>query len=142
MRASRGQNPNSSCGTEQRAPAWLRRCTVCGSTDLAAMGLGKGSVVWECVPARFERHEAGGPPLSLRRLHRHGARGAEGRLEGTVWRELPRCTSPSPSAEHLPIYRPEKEFARKGIPVARSRMNERLHRASALLAPAWSVVST
>ena len=40
-------------------------------------------------------------------------------------------------ADHLPIYRLEKEFARKGMPVARSTMNELLHRSSALLEPVW-----
>jgi transposase len=32
----------------------------------------------------------------------------------------------------------EKELARKGVPVARSTMNELLHRASSLLAPVWT----
>jgi transposase len=41
-------------------------------------------------------------------------------------------------ADHLPIYRLEKELARKGVPVARSTMNELLHRTSALLAPIWT----
>jgi transposase len=41
-------------------------------------------------------------------------------------------------ADHLPIYRLEKELARKGAPVARSTMNELLHRSSALLAPVWT----
>jgi transposase len=41
-------------------------------------------------------------------------------------------------ADHLPIYRLEKELARKGAPVARSTMNELLHRTSTLLAPVWT----
>lgn len=38
-----------------------------------------------------------------------------------------------------PPSRPDQrdELARKGVPVARSTMNELLHRASALLAPVW-----
>jgi len=41
-------------------------------------------------------------------------------------------------ADHLPIDRLEKELARKGVPVARSTMNELLHRSSALIEPVWA----
>ena len=41
-------------------------------------------------------------------------------------------------ADHLPIYRVEKDFARNGAPIVRSTMNELLRRASALLAPIWT----
>jgi transposase len=32
-------------------------------------------------------------------------------------------------ADHLPLYRLEKDFRRQGFPIARSTMNELLHRA-------------
>jgi transposase len=44
----------------------------------------------------------------------------------------------SKCADHTPIYRLEKAFERQGMPVARSTMNELLHRASAILAPLWT----
>jgi transposase len=45
-----------------------------------------------------------------------------------------RTSAVSKRADHTPIYRIEKAFARQGIPVARSTMNELIHRASAILA--------
>jgi transposase len=44
----------------------------------------------------------------------------------------------SKCADHTPIYRLEKAFARQGVPVARSTMNELLHRASRILEPLWT----
>src|SRR5690606_6671370 len=40
--------------------------------------------------------------------------------------------------DHLPLYRLEKDFERQGHPVARSTMNELLHRAPELLKPVWT----
>ena len=40
-------------------------------------------------------------------------------------------------ADHLPLYRLEKDFARRGFPLARSTMNDLLHRTSELTQPLW-----
>jgi len=125
---------------EHKVPDALRRCTACGRTDLRPMGPGKSSFVWEFVPAKFVRHQhvqevlrcpcgeciitAPGAPKVVEK----GQYGASFLSHLAV----AKC------ADHLPIYRLEKEFARNGAPIARSTMNELLHRASALLAPVWT----
>ncbi len=125
---------------EHKVPDAMRRCTACGRTDLAPMGPGKSTFVWEFVPARFVRHEHVQEVLRCRcggcvvtapgapKVVEKGQYGASFLAHITV----AKC------ADHLPIYRLEKELARKGVPVARSTMNELLHRTSNLLAPIWT----
>ena len=125
---------------EHKVPDALRRCTACGRTDLVPMGSGKVTSVWEFVPARFVRHEhiqevlrcrCGGCIVT--------APGAPKVIEkGKYGASFLAHLAVAKCADHLPIYRLEKEFARKGAPVARSTMNELLHRASALLKPIWT----
>ena len=124
---------------EHKVPEALRRCTACGRTDLTPMGAGKSTFVYEFVPAKFIRHEhvqevlrcrCGGCVIT--------APGAPKVVEkGQYGASFLAHISVAKCADHLPIYRLEKELARKGVPVARSTMNELLHRASALLAPLW-----
>jgi transposase len=135
--AAKAQTPT--VRTEHKVPEPLRRCTACGRTDLTPMGPGKSTFVWEFVPARFVRHEhvqevlrcrCGGCVVT--------APGAPKVVEkGQYGASFLAHIAVAKCADHLPIYRLEKEFARKGAPVARSTMNELLHRASSLLAPVW-----
>jgi transposase len=125
---------------EHKVPEPLRRCTACGRTNLAAMGSGKSTFVWEFVPAKFVRLEhvqevlrcrCGGCVVT--------APGAPKVVEkGKYGASFLAHIAVAKCADHLPIYRLEKELARKGVPVARSTMNELLHRSSALLAPVWT----
>jgi len=125
---------------EHKVPEPLRRCTACGRTDLAPMGPGKSTFVWEFVPAKFVRLEhvqevlrcrCGGCVVT--------APGAPKVVEkGQYGASFLAHIAVAKCADHLPIYRLEKELARKGGPVARSTMNELLHRASGLLAPVWT----
>jgi transposase len=125
---------------EHKVPETLRRCTVCGRTDLTPIGAGKSTNVWEFVPAKFVRIEhvqevlrcrCGGCVVT--------APGAPKVIEkGQYGASFLAHIAVAKCADHLPIYRLEKELARKGVPVARSTMNELLHRTSALLAPIWT----
>ena len=125
---------------EHKVPDALRKCTACGRTDLAPMGAGKCTFVWEFVPAKFVRLEhvqevlrcpCGGCVVT--------APGAPKVVEkGKYGASFLAHIAVAKCADHLPIYRLEKELARKGAPVARSTMNELLHRTSALLAPVWT----
>ena len=125
---------------EHKVPEPLRRCTACGRTDLSPMGPGRSTFVWEFVPAKFVRLEhvqevlrcsCGGCVVT--------APGAPKVVEkGKYGASFLAHIAVAKCADHLPIYRLEKELARKGVPVARSTMNELLHRASALLAPVWT----
>ena len=125
---------------EHKVPDALRRCTACGRTDLRRMGPGKSSFVWEFVPAKFVRHQhvqevlrcpCGGCILTAPGAPKVVEKGQYG-ASFLAHLAVAKC------ADHLPIYRLEKEFARNGAPIARSTMNELLHRASALLAPVWT----
>ena len=125
---------------DHRVPEALRRCTACGRTDLVPMGPGKRSFVWEFVPSRFIRHEhvqevlrcrCGGCVIT--------APGAPKVIEkGQYGASFLAHIAVAKCADHLPIYRLEKELARRGVPVARSTMNELLHRTSALTEPIWT----
>lgn len=125
---------------EHKVPDPLRRCTACGRTDLTPMGPGKSTFVWEFVPSTFVRHEhvqevlrcrCGGCVVT--------APGAPKVVEkGQYGASFLAHIAVAKCADHLPIYRLEKELARKGVPVARSTMNELLHRTSTLLAPIWT----
>jgi len=123
--------------TEHKVPAEQRVCPRCGNDELKTIGDGRSSVVFEFVPARFVRHEhvqevlrckcgdyvvtAPGAPKVVEK-GRYGA----SFLAHLV---VAKC------ADHLPIYRLEKEFRRHGFPLARSTMNELLHRTAQLTEP-------
>jgi transposase len=125
---------------EHKVPDALRRCTACGNTDLKAMGPGNSTFVWEFVPSKFVRKEH---VQEVLRCRCGGcivtAPGAPKVVEkGQYGASFLAHLAVAKCADHLPIYRLEKEFARNGAPIARSTMNELLHRASALLAPIWT----
>jgi len=122
---------------DHKVPEAERRCTVCGRTDLTTIGTGKSSFVIEYVSSQLVREEhvqevlrcpcgscvitAPGAPKVVEK----GQYGASFLAHLAV----AKC------ADHLPIYRIEKELARKGSPVARSTMNELLHRCATLVEP-------
>lgn len=128
--------------TEHKVPAEKRKCAACGNDKLAPLGAGKMSTVWEFVPARFVRH------VHVQEVLRCRCNGyvvtapgvpkviEKGRYGASFLAHLivAKC------ADHLPLYRLEKDFARQGVPVARSTMNELLHRTSSITQPLWSLL--
>lgn len=125
---------------DHKVPDAERRCAVCGSDKLEPLGSGKKTTVWEFVPARFLRVEH---VQEVLRCKCNGfvvtAPGAPKVVEkGQYGASFLAHLAVSKCADHTPIYRLEKAFQRQGIPVARSTMNELLHRASAILAPVWT----
>jgi transposase len=125
---------------EHKVPDAERRCTVCGNAKLDPLGDGKTTSVWEFVPARFVRVEH---VQEVLRCRCNGfvvtAPGAPKVVEkGQYGASFLAHLAVSKCADHTPIYRLEKAFARQGVPVARSTMNELLHRASAILEPVWT----
>ena len=125
---------------EHKVPDADRRCTVCGNAKLDPLGNGKTTTVWEFVPARFLRVEH---VQEVLRCRCNGfvvtAPGAPKVVEkGQYGASFLAHLAVSKCADHTPIYRLEKAFARQGIPVARSTMNELLHRASEILMPVWT----
>jgi transposase len=125
---------------DHRVPDAERRCIVCGNAKLDPLGDGKSTTVWEFVPARFVRVEH---VQEVLRCRCNGfvvtAPGAPKVVEkGQYGASFLAHLAVSKCADHTPICRLEKAFARQGIPVARSTMNELLHRASAMLTPVWT----
>jgi transposase len=120
---------------EHKVPEAERRCTACGNTKLTPLGDGKKTTVWEFVPARFIRIEH---VQEVLRCRCNGfvvtAPGAPKVVEkGQYGASFLAHLAVSKCADHTPIYRLEKAFARQGVPIARSTMNELLHRSSAIL---------
>jgi transposase len=137
-RAAKAQTPT--VRVEHKVPDAERRCTVCGNDKLEPLGEGKKTSVWEFVPARFVRMEH---VQEVLRCRCNGfvvtAPGAPKVVEkGQYGASFLAHLAVAKCADHTPIYRLEKAFQRQGIPVARSTMNELLHRASTILAPVWT----
>ena len=114
-----------------------RHCPACGNADLNRVGQGKESIVYKFVPAHFvaERHmretlacscgeyivTADGPTKWADKSHY-----APSFVAQVV---TAKC------ADHEPLYRQEKAFARIGVPVSRSTLCDLFHRAADTLAP-------
>jgi transposase len=136
--AAKAQTPT--VRVDHKVPDEQRRCTVCGNTKLEPLGEGKKTCVWEFVPARFLRVEHVQEVLRCRcNSFVVTAPGAPKVVEkGQYGASFLAHLAVAKCADHTPIYRLEKAFQRQGVPVARSTMNELLHRASAILAPVWT----
>ncbi len=135
--AAKAQTPT--VRVDHKVPDDERRCKVCGNSKLEPLGEGKTTRVWEFVPARFLRVEHVQEVLRCRcNSFVVTAPGAPKVVEkGQYGASFLAHLAVAKCADHTPIYRLEKAFQRQGIPVARSTMNELLHRASAILAPIW-----
>lgn len=124
---------------EHKVPDDQRTCPSCGNDKLKPIGGGRSTDVYEFVPARFVRHE------HVQEVLRCGcgdyvvtAPGAPKVVEkGRYGASLLAHLVVAKCADHLPLYRLEKDFARRGFPLGRSTMNELLHRASELTRPLW-----
>jgi transposase len=125
--------------TEHKVPAEGRTCPACGNDQLKPIGDGRMTVVYEFVPARFVRHEHVQEVLRCRcGGYVVTAPGTPKVIEkGRYGASLLAHLAVAKCADHLPLYRLEKDFARQGFPLARSTMNELLHRASKLTEPLW-----
>ena len=124
---------------EHRVPDTERTCPKCGNDKLTPLGDGAVTTLWEFVPATFVCHEHVQEKL---RCKCNGyvvtAPGAPKVVEkGRYGASFLAHLAVAKCADHLPIYRLEKDFARQGIPVARSTMNELLHRTSQITKPIW-----
>lgn len=118
-------------------PAELKKCSLCGGTDFRSVGTGKPSEIYSYVPGYFRRVV-------------HTREVVACRCGGCVvtapaperWAERTRYDSSF--VAHLvvskclivtPLYRLEQSFARIGMPIARSTMNDLFRRAGQKLEP-------
>lgn len=114
-------------------------CDKCGSTELREIGHGKPSTTYEHVSAHFRKRVHLRQTLSCTCGHIMTAKAPE--RMGDKTRYAPSfvahlCTSKC--ADSIPQYRLAKEYARLGIPIARSTMNGLFHRAAEELRPLWT----
>lgn len=125
---------------DHKVPAEQRVCPSCGNEKLKHLGKGRSSVVFEFVPAQFVRHEHVQEVLSCKcGDYVVTAPGAPKVVEkGRYGASFLAHLVVSKCGDHLPIYRIEKDFQRRGIPLARSTMNELLHRASDITRPIYT----
>lgn len=128
--------------TEHKVPLEQRKCEACGSDKLTPLGKGKTTTVWEFVPARFVRHVHVQEVLRCRcNGYVVTAPGAPKVIEkGRYGASFLAHLVVAKCADHLPLYRLEKDFARQGVPVVRSTMNDLLHRTSSITQPVWSLL--
>jgi transposase len=121
-------------------PAEARCCTACGNDRLKTVGNGTPSVVYDYVAAHFRRRIFRRETLSC-------SCGDYIVTAPTPEKVFDRSPYTPAFVAHLvvakcedaiPIYRLEKQFERAGIPLARSTMNDLVHRAAELLAPLYT----
>ena len=123
--------------SEYVVPDEQRMCPVCRNAKLRPIGKGRSTVVFEFVPARFVRHEHVQEVLRCRcGDYVVTAPGAPKVIEkGRYGSSFLAHLAVAKCADHTPMYRLEKDFARQGFPLKRSTMNELLHRASEITRP-------
>lgn len=125
--------------TVHPVPPEEKHCPKCGGDKFRPLGPGKKSVVYEYVPGHFVAHEhvcetvacscgeyiiTAEPPAKWVDKSQY----APSFIAHIITAK---------TADSIPIYRLEKELQRIGVFVARSTMNEMLHRAAELLAPLY-----
>lgn len=118
-------------------PPERRRCPKCGGTELRPLGEGKRTVVYEYIPARFEKQVHVQETLACRCG------------EGVVVADAPprvveKCQYgpgfiahlvTAKCADSIPLYRQAKALQRVGIPVARTTMGDLFHTGADVLQP-------
>lgn len=122
---------------EHRVPEAQRACPACGNKRLRNVGKGRTTSVWEFVPARFIRVDHAQEVLKCRcGDYVVTAPGAPKVVEkGRYGASFLAHLAVQKCGAHMPIYRLEKEFRRSGFPLARSTMNQLLHRAAEIVRP-------
>lgn len=122
---------------EHRVPEDQRSCSACGTEALKTVGNGKESVEYEYVPAYFRRRIHRRETLACDRCNHIITAPAPVRVTDKT------CYGPgfvahlivAKCCDSSPIHRLEKQYAREGVPIARSTMNDLLHRGAELLSP-------
>ena len=120
-----------------KVPEERKVCPKCGGHDFAPLGKGKVTVVYEYVPARFERQlhvqeklrcKCGETILT--------AEGAPKAYDKAGYGPgLLAHLAVSKCADSIPIYRTAKQYRRQGVPVRRSTLNDLFHRPAEETAP-------
>ncbi|QQR43402.1 IS66 family transposase [Myxococcus xanthus] len=118
-------------------PSEERQCPACGDEDLKPLGQGRTSVVYEYVPARFERQvhvqevlacACGRGVVTAPPPARVVDRGEYG--PGFIAHVVT-----SKCADAMPLHRLAQRVERGGIPMSRSTLTDLFHQAASVLLP-------
>ena len=125
-------------------PEAQRCCPHCANRDLRPVGEGTTTCIYDYVQAHFRRRQYVRETLSCRcGQYIVTAPAPERPLERSCYTTgFVAHVMVSKCSDALPIARLEKRFARLGIPMARSTMNELLHRHAELLKPLYQRLLT
>jgi transposase len=120
-----------------KVPEEKKVCPKCGGHDFAPLGRGKVTVVYEYIPARFERQLHIQEKLRCKCgetiLTAEGAPKAYDKAGyGTG---LLAHLAVAKCADSIPIYRTAKQYRRHGVLVRRSTLNDLFHRTAEETAP-------
>lgn len=120
-----------------RVPDDQRSCPKCGNTELTPLGEGTVTSVLEYVPAHLVRVEHVQEKLRCRcGEHVVTAPGAPKVIEqGRYGASFLAHLVTAKCVDSIPIYRIEKDFKRRGLPITRSTMNGLFHRSAKILEP-------
>ncbi|NOJ81952.1 IS66 family transposase [Myxococcus xanthus] len=118
-------------------PAEERHCPACGSADMKPLGKGRASVLYEYVPARFEKQvhvqevlacACGRGVVTAPPPARVVDRGEYG--PGFIAHVVT-----SKCADSMPLHRLAQRVERGGIPMSRSTLTDLFHQAASVLLP-------
>ena len=120
-----------------RVPEAQRSCPKCGKAELKPVGKGKESIEWNYVPGYFRRCRHVRETLACScGQYIVVAPGPDHSVESTRYGDgLRAYIVTSKCADSLPLYRLAKQFARLGIPIARSTLTDLFHQVARQLAP-------
>lgn len=120
-------------------PEEQRCCPHCETSDLRAVGAGTSTVIYDYVAAHFRRRQYVRETLACRcGQYIVTAPAPERAMERTSYGPgFVAHLMVSKCSDAIPIARLEKQYARSGVPIARSTMNDLLHRHAVLLKPLY-----
>ncbi|MCY1037028.1 IS66 family transposase [Corallococcus sp. BB11-1] len=118
-------------------PPEARHCPVCGSEDLKPLGKGRTSVVYEYVPACFERQVHVQEVLACTCGQGVVTAPAPARVvdKGEYGPGFLSQVVTSKCADAMPLHRLAQRIERGGVPMSRSTLTDLFHQAASVLLP-------
>ncbi|WAM28552.1 IS66 family transposase [Myxococcus sp. NMCA1] len=136
-RASRKEEEAPAREIRHAVPTEGRRCPACGGEDMKPLGKGRASVLYEYVPARFEKQvhvqevlacACGRGVVTAPPPARVVDRGEYG--PGFIAHVVT-----SKCADAMPLHRLAQRVERSGVPMSRSTLTDLFHQAASVLLP-------
>ncbi|TSC32019.1 IS66 family transposase [Corallococcus sp. Z5C101001] len=118
-------------------PAEERHCPACGSEDLKPLGKGRTSVVYEYMPARFEKQVHVQEVLACACGRGVVTAPPPARVvdRGEYGPAFLSHVATSKCADAMPLHRLAQRIERGGVPMSRSTLTDLFHQAASVLMP-------